>query len=108
MINTVFTGEYRGHKYSIGVCSSKDDPRSLGKFFVDSAFNTDSHDTMAAASANVHAAIDAWKEQTPEDETAWVAAITGCMRWTGYEDCEMDHDKVMDVLRLYKERGPAE
>lgn len=111
---TIKKDKYLGHEYEIQLC----DPNGkwgdkAGKFYASCAILKTStfHSTYEAAINEVLIAIEDFNKTIPQTKEEWLYAMSRCMVWTGYEECELDESMVWSLLEkaaLYLYRAKEE
>jgi hypothetical protein len=94
--------KYKGHEYEINFCSPKEyTGEGKGRFRIEMAMPTGGfyYETYAEAEQKAISIIDKFIVDIPQTKEEWLKAMTNCMVWTGYEDCELDKDMVWSLLQ---------
>ena len=97
--------KHKGHEYEVHFCDpSQDWGDAKGLFGIKSAAGDTGkyYPTYKEAQHAAKSKIDEIVADVPQGLEQWVEAIENCMVWTGYEDCHIDKDMALDVLKKAK------
>lgn len=93
---------HNGYDYEVKFCDpSIDWGEHKGMFHVDVSVPLRAYyfDTYKEAELEACKAIDKFIESVPKTKQEWLAAVSSCMVWSGYEHCELDETMVWDLLQ---------
>lgn len=95
--------EYRGFKYSIMFADMGDWRDKLNNFYTtcNSNFEGGFDKTLEVVEQRIKKQIDDFFSKIPTTREEWEEEIDKCLVWTGYEDAEIDHDRLFHLMELY-------
>ena len=94
--------KYKGYEYEIKFCNPKEyTGKEKGCFLIVMSMPTGGvyYETYAEAEKKAISIIDKFIVDIPQTKEEWLKAMTNCMVWTGYEDCELDEDMAWSLLQ---------
>jgi len=103
--------KHQGHEYEINFCSPKEyTGKERGLFKIQMAIPTGGSyfKTYEDAEKKAISIIDKFVEEIPQTKKEWLEAMSNCMVWSGYEDCELDETMVWSLLQKAAKHLKAE
>ena len=103
--------KHQGHEYEIHFCSPKEyTDKGKGLFRIDMAMPTgDAYfKTYEDAEEKAKSIIDKFVKEIPQTKKEWLEAMSQCMVWSHYEQCDLDENMVWDLLQKASKHLKAE
>ena len=95
--------EYRGIKYAVMFADRGHWGDMKDCFYTecDNGFDGGHSPNIGNVVEAIEKAIDKWLDTPIKSESQALDALDDCMVWTGYENCHIDRDKALVVLRSF-------
>ena len=103
--------KHQGHEYEIKFCDPKEyTGEGKGLFRIEMAMRTGGkyYKTYLEADEKAKSIIDEFVKEIPQTKKEWLEAMSKCMVWSGYEDCELDETMVWSLLQKAAKHLKAE